>query len=98
MADRIEISIENLIAVMTIRRPEKLNALDIPLLQELSTACDQVEADSSVRVAILTGEGKAFPQAVTSRHGVAWSRKNSAMHGCAMGIVCSSGWRRCACH
>lgn len=60
MADRIEISIENLIAVMTIRRPEKLNALDIPLLQELSTACDQVEADSSVRVAILTGEGKAF--------------------------------------
>ncbi|SUW23274.1 enoyl-CoA hydratase [Brucella abortus] len=60
MADRIEISIENHIAVMTIRRPEKLNALDIPLLQELSTACDQVEADSSVRVAILTGEGKAF--------------------------------------
>ncbi len=26
MADRIEISIENHIAVMTIRRPEKLNA------------------------------------------------------------------------
>ncbi len=95
MADRIEISIENLIAVMTIRRPEKLNALDIPLLQELSTACDQVEADSSVRVAILTGEGKAFSAGGDIK---AWSRKNSAMHGCAMGIVCSSGWRRCACH
>ncbi|HBQ32051.1 MAG TPA: enoyl-CoA hydratase, partial [Ochrobactrum anthropi] len=60
MAQRIEISIENHIAVMTIKRPEKLNAFDIELLQELSAACDQVEADSSVRVAILTGEGKAF--------------------------------------
>src|SRR5690606_25668333 len=60
MAQRIEISVENHIAVMTIRRPEKFNAFDIELLQELSAACDRVEADSSVRVAILTGEGKAF--------------------------------------
>jgi len=60
MADRIEIATENHIAVMTIKRPEKLNAFDIELLQELSAACDRVEADSTVRVAILTGEGKAF--------------------------------------
>jgi len=60
MTDRIEIAIENHIAVMTIKRPEKLNAFDIEMLQELSAACDRVEADSKVRVAILTGEGKAF--------------------------------------
>ncbi|MBC2883934.1 enoyl-CoA hydratase/isomerase family protein [Ochrobactrum sp. CM-21-5] len=60
MSGRIEIAVENHIAVMTIRRPEKLNAFDIEMLHELSAACDQVEADQSVRVAILTGEGKAF--------------------------------------
>lgn len=60
MAQRIDISIENHIAVMTIKRPEKLNAFDIELLQELSAACDRVEAECTVRVAILTGEGKAF--------------------------------------
>lgn len=60
MADRIEIKIENHIAVMTIKRPEKLNAFDIELLRELSAGCDQVEAVQSVWVAILTGEGKAF--------------------------------------
>ncbi|MBV2142011.1 enoyl-CoA hydratase/isomerase family protein [Falsochrobactrum sp. TDYN1] len=60
MSGRIEIVVENHIAVMTIRRPEKLNAFDIEMLHELSAACDRVEADQSVRVAILTGEGKAF--------------------------------------
>ncbi len=60
MAGRIDITVEDHIAVMTIKRPEKLNAFDIEMLQELSAACDKVEADGSVRVAILTGEGKAF--------------------------------------
>lgn len=95
MAQRIEISIENHIAVVTIKRPEKLNAFDIELLQELSAACDHVEADGSVRVAILTGEGKAFPQAATSKLGAAWNRQSSAMHGCAMVIACSRGLRLC---
>lgn len=60
MSGRIEIAIENHIATMTIKRPEKLNAFDIEMLQELSAACDRVEAERNVRVAILTGEGKAF--------------------------------------
>lgn len=57
---RIRIEIDGAIATMTIVRPEKLNALDIELLKELSKACDAVEANAAIRVAILTGEGKAF--------------------------------------
>ncbi|WP_275784458.1 enoyl-CoA hydratase/isomerase family protein [Pararhizobium gei] len=58
--DRIRIEIDNAIATLTIARPEKLNAFDIDMLKALGSACDTIEADASVRVAILTGEGKAF--------------------------------------
>lgn len=58
--DRIRIEFNGAIATMTIARPEKLNAFDIDLLQALAAACDRLEADRRVRVAILTGEGKAF--------------------------------------
>jgi len=58
--DRIRIEIENAIATLTIARPEKLNAFDIDMLKALGSACDTIEADAGVRVAILTGEGKAF--------------------------------------
>jgi enoyl-CoA hydratase/carnithine racemase len=52
---------EDGIAIVTLNRPEKLNALSTPLLAEFSATLDKVEADPSVRVVILTGAGdKAF--------------------------------------
>ncbi|MCV3736058.1 enoyl-CoA hydratase/isomerase family protein [Rhizobium sp. TRM96647] len=57
---RIRIAIEGAVAAITVARPEKLNAFDIGMLKELSDACDTVEANAVVRVAVLTGEGKAF--------------------------------------
>jgi len=52
---------EDGVAVITLNRPEKLNALSTPLLAEFSAALDQAEADPAVRVVILTGAGdKAF--------------------------------------
>lgn len=61
MADpRIITSCDGAIATITVTRPDKLNAFDIEMLKELSAACDAVEADSAVRVVILTGAGKAF--------------------------------------
>jgi enoyl-CoA hydratase len=61
MADeRIKIEIEGAVAILTVARPEKLNAFDIDMLKALLAACDTVEADANIRVVILTGEGKAF--------------------------------------
>ncbi len=57
---RIRIDIEDAIAILTIARPEKLNAFDIDMLKALAAACDTVEADRNIRAVILTGEGKAF--------------------------------------
>jgi enoyl-CoA hydratase/carnithine racemase len=52
---------EDGIAIVTLNRPEKLNALSTPLLAEFSATLDKIEADPSVRVVIVTGAGdRAF--------------------------------------
>jgi enoyl-CoA hydratase len=47
--------------VLTCNRPEKLNALSTPLLEQLDQALDRAETDPEVRVVVITGAGdKAF--------------------------------------
>ncbi|MEU8199122.1 enoyl-CoA-hydratase DpgD [Microbispora amethystogenes] len=46
------------VAWVTIDRPEVLNALDLRTHEELAAIWDDVEADDSVRVAVLTGAGE----------------------------------------
>ena len=49
------------IAVLTLHRPEKLNALNYALIDSLRAALDELETDASVRAVILTGSGdRAF--------------------------------------
>jgi len=49
------------VAVVTINRPEKLNALNAQVLAELSTCFSALQSDARVRVIVLTGAGeKAF--------------------------------------
>lgn len=57
---RIRLAVEASVATITLARADKLNALDLDMLGELSTVLDRVEVDRAVRVVILTGEGKAF--------------------------------------
>jgi enoyl-CoA hydratase/carnithine racemase len=56
------ISVERDGAVLWIRldRPEKLNAVDTPMLDELSAHIRGAEADESVRAVLLGGAGRAF--------------------------------------
>ncbi len=49
------------IGILTINRPDKLNALNTHVVQEISSAFSTLESDSDVRVIIITGAGeKAF--------------------------------------
>jgi enoyl-CoA hydratase len=48
------------IGKIKMNRPDALNALNKETLEELSKAIDELEADKNIKVAILTGEGKAF--------------------------------------
>jgi enoyl-CoA hydratase/carnithine racemase len=57
---RLDLEIAGAVATLTIRRPEKLNALDAAMVAALLPLCNQVER-SGARVLILTGEGaKSF--------------------------------------
>jgi enoyl-CoA hydratase/carnithine racemase len=51
----------NGVAVVTINRPQALNALDVPAKERLGEIWQEITDDAQVRVAILTGAGeKAF--------------------------------------
>lgn len=46
------------VGILTINRPKTLNALDLPTVRELEQAFGALEADSAVRVIVLTGAGE----------------------------------------
>jgi 2-(1,2-epoxy-1,2-dihydrophenyl)acetyl-CoA isomerase len=48
------------IAKLTLTRPEAANALNMPMAQALMRAAIELDEDESVRVVLLTGEGKMF--------------------------------------
>jgi enoyl-CoA hydratase/carnithine racemase len=48
------------VLLLTLNRPDKLNALNLALAEGLVTAPDAAEADETVRVIVLTGAGRAF--------------------------------------
>jgi len=54
----ILISKEERTAVITINRPESLNALNALTISEISSALDELQNDHEVRVIILTGSGE----------------------------------------
>ncbi len=58
--DNLRLEKEGSVAVLTISRPEALNALNADLLNELGRAASIIKEDSSIAVLIITGEGKAF--------------------------------------
>jgi enoyl-CoA hydratase/carnithine racemase len=48
------------LVTITLARPDKLNAIDYAMHGELQAACADLRADTSTRVVMLTGEGRAF--------------------------------------
>lgn len=57
----LKVIVENNISVITINRPDKLNALNKTVLAELDEAIQQVYDNENIKAAIITGEGqKAF--------------------------------------
>jgi 2-(1,2-epoxy-1,2-dihydrophenyl)acetyl-CoA isomerase len=48
------------VAHVTLNRPEKLNALNLPLIDDLHAAADDIAADTDIRAVLLTGAGRGF--------------------------------------
>ena len=57
---RVNIERRGHVALVTLARPEKRNALDSAMFQALDDAARTVAADAELRAVVLAGEGKSF--------------------------------------
>lgn len=48
------------VALLTLNRPDKLNAINAPMIRALDAALDAAEADDAVRAIVVAGAGRAF--------------------------------------
>jgi enoyl-CoA hydratase/carnithine racemase len=60
MNDAIQLTVEKGVADLRLNRPEKMNAVDEGIMTGLREAVASIAADKSVRVVVLSGNGKAF--------------------------------------
>jgi len=60
MEERVSISISEGVADVRLVRADKMNALDQAMFEALVAATDRLSKDKSVRVVVLSGEGRAF--------------------------------------
>lgn len=82
----VELQVRDKVALLTINRPEALNAMNAPLLEEFREAIDRVENDDEVRVLVITGAGRAFiagadiahMQGLSPQEAKAWSELGQA--------------------
>jgi len=59
-SERVLITIEDGIAIVTLNRPDKYNGLDMPMFEAITRAARTLKKDRSVRAIILNGAGDAF--------------------------------------
>ena len=60
MEERVSISVSEGVADVRLVRADKMNALDQAMFDALVAATDRLSKDKSVRVVVLSGEGRAF--------------------------------------
>jgi enoyl-CoA hydratase len=48
------------VLLITLNRPDAMNAFNPALAQALADACDRLDSDDSLAVGVLTGNGRGF--------------------------------------
>jgi enoyl-CoA hydratase len=79
----LKLKVEEGVAVVTISRPQALNALNSRFFSEMDEMVKNISSDKSVKVMVITGEGKAFVAGadisemadMTPEEGIAFSKK-----------------------
>jgi len=56
----LSVEIDYRVALFTLNRPDRLNALSNELLTAITDALDSIELDPAVRAVVITGAGRAF--------------------------------------
>ena len=60
MSENLIVEKRNMVAIVTLNRPDVRNAFDDVLIADLTRTFQEIERDDSVRVMVLAGAGKAF--------------------------------------
>lgn len=58
--ESVRLERESSVAILTLNRPQRLNAMNRAMLREISAALNQIEADPNVRSVVVCGEGPSF--------------------------------------
>lgn len=59
-SSNVTVSVDGAIGVLTLNRPDVLNALNRELMQELVAELERMDRDDAVKVLVITGNDKAF--------------------------------------
>ena len=70
MSDIVKYELHDAVAVITLNRPESMNAFDTELRADVVEAFDKARDDDSVRVVIFTGEGRCFSAGADLKAGI----------------------------
>ena len=92
MPSAVLLDVKDGIALLTLNRPERLNALNYDLIDRLMAALDDIEIDAGIRAVILTGAGeRAFSAgadihefSTSVRHGANTALRDFVRRGQAM--------------
>ncbi len=92
MPSAVLLDVKDGIALLTLNRPERLNALNYDLIGRLMAALDDIEIDAGIRAVILTGAGeRAFSAgadihefSTSVRHGANTALRDFVRRGQAM--------------
>ena len=57
---RVQVDVQDHVATLTLNRPDKHNALDVPMLDGILAAAEQVAGMTGVRVVVMHGAGPSF--------------------------------------
>ena len=58
--ERVQLVVRNQVATVTLKRADKLNALDLQMLKGLTKAARIIKQDKTIRAVLLCGEGTSF--------------------------------------
>lgn len=60
MSDKLLKTVQDGVCTLTLNRPDRLNAIDMEMLEALIEAFDAAAADPAIRVVVLAGAGRSF--------------------------------------
>ena len=87
--EHILVETRGAVGLITLNRPEALNALCSPLMAELNEVLDQFESDNAIGAMVLTGSEKAFAAGADIKE-----MQNKTWSEAYMEDFITSGWER----